>query len=156
MYVNKIENRITFKIKEGYYFEPMRLIGSTQKKINNNKYSENVPHLEITEVVSVHYNIVNNDYQHDSWVLHTFFPKKSFGQLLDISPKNFIFSNTFNSEFCYNEEWFTDQNFKPLEIEDKIHITLVINYSLKYKNDLVLSSTKRSNICKRLRVLLKI
>ena len=75
MYVNKIENRITFKIKEGYYFEPMRLIGSTQKKINNNKYSENVPHLEITEVVSVHCNIVNNYYQHDSWVLHTFFQK---------------------------------------------------------------------------------
>ena len=52
---------------------------------------ENVPHLEITEVVLIHYSIINNDYQQDSRVLYTFVPNKSFGQLLDISLKNFIF-----------------------------------------------------------------
>ena len=58
---------------------------------------------------------------------------KSFGQLLDISPKKFMFLKTFNSEFSYIEVWFTDQNSKPLEIENKISITLVINKSVKYK-----------------------
>ena len=63
----------------------------------------------------------------NSRVLYTFVSNKSFGQLLDISPKNFIFSRIFSSEFSYIEVWFTDQNSKPLEIEDKIKITLVIN-----------------------------
>ena len=58
-------------------------------------------HLEITEVVLIHSNIVNNDYQQDSRVLYTFVPNKSFGQLLDMSPKNFTFLKTFNSEFSY-------------------------------------------------------
>ena len=78
-------------------------------------------------MVLVHCNIANNEYQHESRVLHTFFPNISFSQLLDISPKNFIFLKTFNSEFPYIEVWFTDQNSKPLEIENKINITLVIN-----------------------------
>ena len=51
----------------------------------------------------------------------------SLGQLLDISPKNVLFSKMFDSEFSYIEVWFTDQNSKPLEIEDKINIILVIN-----------------------------
>ena len=76
---------------------------------------------------SIFGNIVNNDYQQDSRVLYTFVPNKSFGQLLDISPKNFIFLKTFNSECSYIEVWFADQNSKPLEIEDKTNITLVIN-----------------------------
>ena len=92
---------------------------------------KNVPNLEITEVVLVHCNIVNNNYRENSRVLYTFIPNKSFGQLLDISPKNFIFLKLFSSEFLYIEVWFTDQNIKPLEIEDKINITLVINKSVK-------------------------
>ena len=68
IYVNKIENRITFIIKDGYTLErltpeTMKLFGSTKNKITKNKNGENVPHLEITEVVLVHCNIVNNDYQ---------------------------------------------------------------------------------------------
>ena len=86
---------------------------------------ENIPHLEITEVVLIHCNIVNNDYK--SRVLYKFVPNKSFDQLLDISPKSFIFLKTFDSELFYTEVWFTDQNSKPLEIEDKINIPLVIN-----------------------------
>ena len=105
----------------------MKLLGSTKSKITKKKHGENVPHLEITEVVLVHCSIVNNNYQHDSKVLYTFIPNKSFGQLVDISPKNFIFFKTFHSEFSFIEVWFTDQNSKPLEIEDKINIALVMN-----------------------------
>ena len=62
-----------------------------------------MPHLEITGVVLVHCSTVNNDYQQDSRVLFTFVPNKTFGQLLNISPKNFIFLKNFNSEFSYIE-----------------------------------------------------
>ena len=105
----------------------MKLLGSTKSKATKDKNSENVPHLEITEVVLIHCNIVNNDYQQDSRVLYTFVPNKSFGQLLDISPKNLIYWKTFNSELSYIEVWFTDQNSKAQEKEEKINITLVIN-----------------------------
>ena len=57
----------------------MKLFGSTESEITKDKNDENVPHLDITEVVLVHCNIVNNDYQHDSRVLHTFVPNKRFG-----------------------------------------------------------------------------
>ena len=75
--------------------ETMKLLGSSKSKITKDKNGENVPHLEITEVLLVHCNIFNNEYQQDSRVLYTFVPDKSFGQLLDISPKNFIFLKTF-------------------------------------------------------------
>ena len=70
--------------------------------------------------------MVNNDYQHNSRALYTFVPNKSFGSLLDISPSNHIFLKTFNSEYDGIVVWFTDQNSKPLEIEDKINLTMVI------------------------------
>ena len=132
VYVNKIENRMTFKVKTGYYLElltpeTMKLLGSNKSEITKDENGENVPNLEITEVVLVHCNIVNNDYQQDSRILYTFISNKSFGQLLDISPKKVIFLKIFNSEFSYIEVWFTDQNSKPLEIEGKIKIMLVIN-----------------------------
>ena len=107
--------------------ETMKLLRSTKSKTTKDENGENVPHLEITEVVLIHCNIVNKDYQQDSRVLYIFVSNKSFGKLLDISPKNFKFLKTFNSEFSYIKVWFTDHNSKPLEIEDKINITLVIN-----------------------------
>ena len=81
---------------------------------------EDVLHLEITEVVLVHCNIGNYDYQQDSRVFFTFVPNKPFGSLLAISPKNEIFLKTFNTEFQEIKVWFTDQSSQPLEIEDKI------------------------------------
>ena len=131
IYVNKIENRITFKIKDGYSLElltkeTMKLIGSTENKITKDKNGENVPHLEITEVALVHCNIVNNDYQQDSRALQTFVPNKPFGSLLEISPANHIFLKTFNSEYNEIEVWFTDQNSKPSEIEYRINLMMVI------------------------------
>ena len=86
----------------------MKLLGSTKSKTNKNENVENVPHLEITEVLSIHCIIVNKDYQQDSRVLYTFVPNKSLSLLLDVSLKNFIFLKTFNSECSYTEVWFTD------------------------------------------------
>ena len=79
MYVNKIEKRITFKIKNRYSLEllakeTMKLLGSTENNITKDKNDENVPHLEITEVALAHCNTVNNDYLQDSRVLYTFVP----------------------------------------------------------------------------------
>ena len=73
-YVNKIENRVTFKIKDGYSLEllnleTMKVLGSTENKITKDKNGENVPHFEIIEVVLLHCDIFNNDYQQDSRVL---------------------------------------------------------------------------------------
>ena len=75
----------------------------------------------------IHRNVANNSDQQNSIVLYTFVPNKPSGKLKNMSPKNFIFLKTFDSEFSYIEVWFTDQNPNPLEIEDKINITLVIN-----------------------------
>ena len=97
IYVNKIENRVTFKTKNRYSLElltseTMKLLGSTENKITKNKNGENVPHLENTEVVLVHCDIINNnDYRQDSRVLYTFVRHKPFGSLLEISPINHIF-----------------------------------------------------------------
>ena len=131
IYVNKTENRVTFKIKNGYSLElltsqTMKLLGSTENKITKDKNGENVPHLEITEVILVHCNIVNNNYQQDSRVLYMFPPNKPFGSLLEMSPTNHIFSKTFNSEYDEIIVSFTNKNSKQLETEDRINLTMVI------------------------------
>ena len=131
IYVNKIENRVTFKIKNGYSLElltpeTMKLLGSTENKITKDKNGENVPHLEITEVVLVHCDIVNNDYQQNSRVLYAFVPNKRFGSLLENSSINHIVLKTFNLEYDEIKVWFTDQNNQQLEIEDRINLTMVV------------------------------
>ena len=103
IFVSKNENRITFKIKNGYYFElltpeTMKLLGSTESKITGEKNGENVPHLEVVEVVVlIHCNIVDNSYQQNSRILYTFVSNKPFGSLLEISRSNHIFLKIFNS-----------------------------------------------------------
>ena len=104
----------------------MKLLVSTENKITKDKNGENVPDLDITELVLVNCDIVNNDYQQDSRVLYTFVPIKPFSNLLEISPTNHIFLKTFNSEYNEIKVWFTDQNSQPLEIEDRINLTMVI------------------------------
>ena len=104
IYLNKIENTVTFKIKKGYYLElltpeTMKLLGSTEIKIIKDKNGENVPHLEIVKLVLIHCNLVNDNYRQNLIILYTFVPNKRFGSLLEISPSNHIFSKTFNSEF---------------------------------------------------------
>ena len=80
-----------------------------------------MPRLEITELIFVECNIVNNDYQRDSRVLYTFVPNKSFLQLLVVSPKGFLLCVILYYIFSYIEVWFTGQNSEPLEI----NITLI-------------------------------
>ena len=104
----------------------MRLLGSTKNKITKDKNSENVPHLDITEVILVHCNIVNNHYQQDSRVLYRFVLNKPFGSLLEIFPTNHIFLKTFNSEYDEIKVSFTDQNSQPLEVKDRINLIIVI------------------------------
>ena len=77
----------------------MKLLRSTENKISKNKNGENVPHLQMTEVVLVHCNIFNNYYQHDSSILYTFVPNKPFVSVVEISPTNHIFLKTLDSEF---------------------------------------------------------
>ena len=129
LYVNKIENRVTFKIKNGYYLltpETMKLLGISESKITKDKNGENVSHLEIVELVLIHCNLVNNNYQQNSLILYTFVPNKPFVSLLEISPTNYIFLKTFNLEFQEIKVWFTDQSSEPLEVEDKINLALIV------------------------------
>ena len=65
--------------------------------------------------------------------MYTFAPNKLFGHLLDTLSKSFTFVKTFNSELPLIEVWSTDHIYKPLKIEDRINITLLINQSVKYK-----------------------
>ena len=98
----------------------MKLFGSTESEITKDKNGENVPHLEVVELVLIQCNPVNNDYQQDSSILYTFVPSKPLGSLLEISPTSHIFLKKFNSEFQEIKVWFIDQTSKPLEVEDKI------------------------------------
>ena len=91
--------------------------------------SANVPKLESIEVVLVHCNLVQNDYQHTE-VLLNFVPNKQFGQLINVSPHSLTMMNTVNTEFTSVEVWFTDQASKSLEIEDNVNSTLIIGYKL--------------------------
>ena len=132
--VNEIKNRIVFEIKTGYKLElltekTMQLLGSSKKVIYRNNNGELVPKLETVEVVLVHCNLVNNNYQQASKVLFTFVPNKRFGQLITITPHSPTMLKTANAEFSVNEIWFTDQNNRPLEIEDNVNITLIIGTS---------------------------
>ena len=130
IYVNKIENRIVLKIKIGYKLEllteeTMQLLGSSKKVINKNKDGEIIPRLETVEVVVVHFNLVNDNYQQTSKVLFTFVPNKQLCQLIIITPHSPKMLKTTNAEFSFIEIWFTGQNNRSLEIEDNVNITLI-------------------------------
>ena len=131
IYVNKKKSRIVFKIKTSYKLElfskeTMQLLGSSKKNVDQNKDGENVPKLESIEVVLVHCNLVNNNYQQASKVLFSFVPNKQFGQLIAITPHSPTMLKTINAEFSFIEVWFTGQNNRPLEIEDNVIITLIV------------------------------
>ena len=88
-----------------------------------------VPKLENVDVVLVHCNVVNNSYQQASKVLFTFVPNKKYGQLITVSPETLIMLKTVNTEFSFIEIWFTDQDNRPLEIEDSVNISLIVGIS---------------------------
>ena len=133
IYVNKIKSGISFKIKVGYKLElteeTMQLLESSKKSIENNKDGEILPRLEAVEVVLVHCNLVNNNYQQASKVLFTFVPNKQFAQLITMPPHSPTMLKTTNAEFPFIEIWFKDQNNRPLEIKDNVNTTLIIGTS---------------------------
>ena len=128
IYVNKIKNRLINKL-ELLTEETMQLLGSSRKDIDKNKDGEIVPRLETVEVVLLHYNLVNKNYQQASKVLLTFVPNKQFGQLITITPGSLTMLKTTHGEFSFIEIWFMDQNNGPLQIEGNVNITLIIGIS---------------------------
>ena len=107
--MNKIKNRIVFEIKRGYKLEvlseeTMQLLGSSKNVFDKNKDGEIVPRLETVEVVLVHCNLVNNNYQQASKVSFIFVPNKQFGQLITITPHSLTMLKTTNTEFSSIKE----------------------------------------------------
>ena len=104
----------------------MKLLRFVKKDVDQDKDGEDVLKLESFEVVWVHCNLVNNNYQQASKVLFIFVPNKQFGQLIYIASHWLIMLNTTSTEFSSSEVWFTDQNSEPLEIEDNVNLILII------------------------------
>ena len=136
IYVNKIKNRVVFKIKLGYKLEllsleTIKLLGSTKNDVDQDKDGENVLRLQPIEDFLVSQSLANNNYyQQVSKILFTFVPKKEFGQLMNISTHSLTMLNATNTKFSFIEVWFTDQNSKKVEIEDNVNMTLIIGQIL--------------------------
>ena len=119
VYIKIINNRLVFKIKDGYKLElqtseTIKLFCSIKIPIDKSKTGENVPSLDVVEVVLVQCNLADNQYQPKSEVLYTFTPKKSYSYLLNLEPSNLVFLKTYNTEFDEIIVTFTDQNGGPL------------------------------------------
>ena len=107
--------------------ETRTLFGSTKKLIEKTKNGEKEASLEVVEVVLVQCNLVHNQYQQKSEVLHTFTPNKSYAYLLYVQPSNLVFLKTYNTEFDEIIIKFTGRNGISLEIEVKVNLTIFIN-----------------------------
>ena len=134
IYVNRIKNRIVFKIKTGYKLEllteeTIQLLGRSKKDIDKNKDAELVPRLETVQFVLLHCNLVSNSYQTASKLLFSLVPDEKFGQIITTTPHSLTMLKTTNAEFSFIEFWFTDQNNRPLEAEDSANITFIIGIS---------------------------
>ena len=121
-----------FQIKYGYKLvlqmpETMKWFGCTKKLLNKTKIEEKVSSLEVVEVVLVQCNLKDNQNRQKSKVLYTFTPNKYCAYLLNVEPSSLLFLKTNNTEFDEIIIAFTDQNGRPLEIEDKVNLTLLIN-----------------------------
>ena len=132
IYINRIYERLVFKIKDGYKLalqtsETMKLFGSTKKLIYKTKNGKNLLSFEVVELVLVQCNLIENQYQQKSEVLYTFTPNKSYTYLLNIELINLVLLKTYNVEFDEIIITFTDQNGNLLGIEDKVNLTLLVN-----------------------------
>ena len=126
----RILNRVAFRIKTGYKLElltneTIRLLGDGPI-IDTTKNGENVPKLEIVRNVLVFYNLIQNAHLQDSKLLFSFVPNSRFGSLLSITPQVLKYCDTVDSFFDYIEISFTDQNGRPLEIDDDITASIII------------------------------
>ena len=104
----------------------MKLLGNTKRDVDQGKDGEVVPKLKFVEVVLVHCDLVNNNYQQAWKVLFTSVSNKQFGQLINMAPHSLTMLNTTSTEFLFIEVWFTDQNSRQLKIEDNVNMTLII------------------------------
>ena len=120
------------KIKDGYKLElqipeSMKLFASTKKLIDKTKNRENIPSIEVVEIVLVQCTEADNQYQQKSEVLYTFILNRSYAYLLHAEPSNLLFLKTFNWGFDDMTITFTNQNGRPSEIEDNVHLTMLFN-----------------------------
>ena len=120
-----------FKIKDGYKVElqtpeTIKLFGSTKNKRIDKIKNGGISSLEEVEVVLIQYNLVDNQYQQKYEVSKTFNPNKYYAYLLNVEPSNLVYFKTYNTEFDKVIIKFADQNGRPLEIEDKVNLTLLI------------------------------
>ena len=115
----------------------MKLFGGTKKLIDKTKNGEKIPSLQ------VQCNLVDNQYQKKPEVLYTFTPNKSYGYLSNVKPINLVFLKTCNTEFDEIIITFTDQNIRPLEIEDKVNLILLL---LIKRNGTTFYGTKNKKI----------
>ena len=110
IYINRINNRLVFKIKDGWIkykpTETMKLFGSAKKLIDKTKNGENVPILEVVEVVLVQCDLIDNQYKETPEVLYTFTPNKSYVSLLNVEPRHLVLLENCNTEF---DKKFKDQ-----------------------------------------------
>ena len=118
-----------FKIKYRYKLElqtpeTMELFGSTKKLIGKTKYGENLPSYKVVEIDLVPCSLVDNQYHQKSY---TFTPNGMYAYLLNVEPINLVVLKTYNTEFDEIIIMFTDQTGRPLEIEDKFNLQLLIN-----------------------------
>ena len=132
VYINRINNIIVLKIKDGYKIEletpeATKLFGSTTKSVDKTKNGQKVPNLEVVEVVLVQCSLVDNQYQQKPEVIYTFTSNKSYAYLLNNERSNFVFLKIYNTEFDEIIITFTDQNGGTLEIEDEVNLTLLFN-----------------------------
>ena len=102
--------------------------------VDKDNNGEHVPKLESFETVLVHGNLVNNGYQQVPKVLYTFVSSKQFKQIINVSPHSWTILNNINTKLTFIEIWFTDQNSKPLEIEDNLNITMIIGWTDNNRN----------------------
>ena len=104
----------------------MKLFHSKINITDKTKIGEKVPSLEVVEGVLFQCNLVDNQYQQKSEVLYIFTPNKSYAYFLNVEPSNLVFLKTYNTGFDEIMITFIDQNGRPLEIEDKVNLTLPI------------------------------
>ena len=102
-------------------------MAAQKKLIDKTKNGENVSSHEVVEVVLLQCNLIDNQYQQKTEVLYAFTANKSYAYLLNVETSNLVFLKTYNTDFDEIIITFTDQNGKPLEIEDKVNLTLLID-----------------------------
>ena len=133
-------------ISQNYkHLKTTKFFGSIKETADKTKNGEKIINLEVFQVVLVQYDLVDNQYQQKSEVLYFFTPNKSYAYLLNVEPINVLFLKTSNTGFDEIITTFTDQNDRPLKIEDKVNLTLLIN---KQKRDDILQNQQQENMLK--------